>query len=37
MIATVGADLPFDLLIATGRYAGPLNWSTGRDTPQADA
>lgn len=37
MIATVGADIPFDLLIATGRYAGPLSWSADKPTPQADA
>lgn len=36
-IATVGADIPRDLLHATGRFAGPLSWSLDRSTPKADA
>lgn len=36
-IATVGADIPLDLLAATGRFAGPLPWSLDRSTPKADA
>jgi len=36
-IATVGADVPQDLLAATGRYAGPLGWNVDRATPRADA
>lgn len=37
MIATVGPCLPYDLLEATGRYAGPLSWRLDRATPRADA
>lgn len=37
MIASIGSDLPLDLLAATGRYAGPLNWNIDRETPRADA
>lgn len=36
MIATVGPCLPYDLLEATGRYAGPLPWRLDRPTPRAD-
>jgi hypothetical protein len=36
MIASVGFDLPHDLLHATGRYAGPLAWNIDRPTPKAD-
>ncbi len=36
-IATIGADIPLDLLNATGRFAGPLNWHIDRPTPRADA
>jgi len=36
MIASVGFDLPHDLLHATGRYAGPLAWDIDRPTPKAD-
>lgn len=35
MIASVGAEVPYDLLAATGRYAGPLRWSIDRDFPHA--
>jgi len=35
-ISTVGADIPLDILLATGRYAGPLTWSTDRETLRAD-
>lgn len=34
-IASVGFDLPFALLEATGRYAGPLNWNVDREMPVA--
>ena len=37
MIATVGPCLPYDLLEASGRYAGPLPWDLGQPTPRADA
>lgn len=37
MIATVGADIPLDLLNATRRFAGPLGWNIDRPTPRADA
>lgn len=37
LIATVGADIPRDLLNATGRSAGPLGWRIDRPTPAADA
>lgn len=36
MIATVGPCLPYDLLQATGRHAGPLPWRLDRPTPRAD-
>ncbi len=36
-IASVGANLPLDLLNATGRFAGPLDWRIDRPTPRADA
>lgn len=36
MIATVGPCLPVDLLAATGRYSGPLEWQLGGPTPRAD-
>lgn len=35
-IATVGPDIPQDLLEATGRYAGPLGWTIDRDFPRAE-
>ncbi|WP_148274863.1 hypothetical protein [Novosphingobium sp. PP1Y] len=35
MIASVGPELPLDLLQATGRYAGPLGWNVDRDMPLA--
>ncbi len=35
-ISNVGADIPQDLLTATGRYAGPLGWNVDRATPLAD-
>lgn len=37
MLATVGADIPLDLLNATRRFAGPLGWNVDRPTPRADA
>jgi hypothetical protein len=37
MIATVGPCLPYGLLEATGRHAGPLPWRLDRPTPKADA
>lgn len=37
MIATVGPDIPQDLLEATGRYAGPLGWNIDREFPRAEA
>lgn len=36
MIGTVGPGLPYDLLEATGRHAGPLPWRLDRPTPRAD-
>jgi hypothetical protein len=36
MISTVGPDIPQDLLVATGRYAGPLGWDIDRDFPRAE-
>ncbi|MBO9580418.1 MAG: hypothetical protein J7498_05965 [Sphingobium sp.] len=36
-IATVGADIPLDILNASARFAGPLSWSLDRATPKADA
>ena len=35
MIASLGPDIPFELLSATGRYAGPLRWNIDRDFPRA--
>jgi hypothetical protein len=35
-IATVGGDIPADLLAATGRYVGPIGWNIDRETPIAD-
>lgn len=35
LIASVGADVPVELLAATGRYAGPLGWNIDRDFPRA--
>lgn len=35
-IATLGPNLPLDLLDASGRHAGPLGWNIDRATPQAD-
>ncbi|MEY2926818.1 MAG: hypothetical protein RL367_1295 [Pseudomonadota bacterium] len=35
-IATLGGDIPADLLAATGRYAGPIGWNVDRPTPTAD-
>lgn len=34
-IASVGAEVPYDLLVATGRYAGPLGWNIDREFPRA--
>jgi hypothetical protein len=36
MIATLGPCLPIDLLEATARHSGPLEWTLGRATPKAD-
>ncbi len=36
MIASLGPDIPLELLQATGRYAGPLGWNIDRDFPQAE-
>lgn len=36
MIASLGPNLPHDLLAAGGRYAGLLPWSIDRETPVAD-
>lgn len=36
MIASIGANLPQDLLAATGRYRGRLGWNIDRPTPRAD-
>lgn len=35
MIASVGTDLPLQVLRATGRYAGPLTWDIDRAFPLA--
>ncbi|QIK77807.1 hypothetical protein G7077_01630 [Sphingomonas piscis] len=35
-IASVGPGLPQDLLLATGRYAGPLGWDVDASTPDSD-
>ena len=35
MIASVGPDIPLELLTATGRYVGPLGWNIDRDFPVA--
>jgi len=35
MIASVGSEIPQDLLAATQRYAGPLGWNVDRDFPHA--
>lgn len=35
MLASVGPELPLDLLLATGRYAGPLRWNVERAMPNA--
>ena len=35
-IASVGCDMPIELLAATGRYAGPLGYDPGRPTPRAE-
>lgn len=37
MIASVGPDIPQDLLEASGRYAGPLGWNVDREFPRAEA
>ena len=34
-VASVGIDLPFALLRASGRYAGPLGWTIDREFPRA--
>lgn len=34
-IASIGAEVPHDLLVATGRYAGPLGWTIDREFPRA--
>lgn len=36
VIASIGPNLPHDLLRASGRYAGPLGVVAGRETPRAD-
>jgi hypothetical protein len=36
-IATIGGDIPADLLAASGRYFGPIGWDVDRLTPVADA
>jgi hypothetical protein len=36
MIASVGPDIPIELLQATGRYAGPLGWNIDRAFPKAE-
>ncbi len=36
MLASIGADLPQDLLAATGRYSGPLAWNVDRPLPRAE-
>jgi len=35
MIASIGTEIPQDLLAATGRYADPLGWNVDRDFPRA--
>jgi len=35
MIASIGTEIPQDLLAATGRYAGPLGWNIDREFPRA--
>jgi len=35
-LATIGADVPPDLMAATGRYAGPLGWNIDRRFPRAE-
>jgi hypothetical protein len=35
-IASLGCDMPIELLAATGRYAGPLTFDADRPTPWAD-
>lgn len=35
-IASLGPDLPVELLAATGRYAGPLSYDADRPTPRAE-
>lgn len=35
-IASIGGDMPIDLLAATGRYAGSVGWNIDRPTPRAD-
>ena len=37
MIASLGPGLPLDLLHATARYSGSLEWELERATPRADA
>ena len=36
-LASIGGDLPVELLAATGRYAGPLPFDADRPTPRAGA
>jgi hypothetical protein len=36
MIASLGPDIPYELLSATGRYAGPLGWQIDREFPRAE-
>lgn len=35
-VASLGCDMPVELLAATGRYAGPLKFNADRPTPWAD-
>ncbi len=35
-IASVGPDIPHDVLIATERYSGPLKWNVDRSFPHAE-
>ena len=35
-VASIGGEMPVDLLGATGRYAGPVGWNIDRATPVAD-
>lgn len=35
MIASLGPDIPLELLRASGRHAGPLGWNVDRDFPVA--